>query len=221
MGSLAWEQSGFLCCRNKRGAKGLFCQACGLVVQNKEGSMSDDRNIFGGKNPNFAYTPMSEDEQEVLDRLVDARDLSIKIVNVHGQGQIDKIVKGDLNLSLYLTLLFLGPEIHIPIPYLELELRTLSGMLLYGAREPLNVGNSPLIAGKGSQIQFVWKISIRKMDPDFVKMMKPGARGLTSRLGNMHLTEKEASVLHKIHQGEKRVGILKQERLRDLSKKTS
>jgi len=180
--------------------------------------MADDQNPFGGKNPNFAYTPMSEDEQEVLDRLVEAKDLAIKIVNVHGQGQIERIRKGDLKLSLVLTLLLLGPKVHVRLPYLELELRTRSGILLYASKEPLNVGGLAPILGKGSQIQFVWDIAIKKMDPDFVKMMKPGARGLTTRLGNMKLDGEKQALLHTIRQGEQRVRELKGERIRKLKR---
>ena len=45
-----------------------------------------DQNQFGGGNPNSLYVPMSEDEQEVLQRLVETSDLRVVI---DGWGHID------------------------------------------------------------------------------------------------------------------------------------
>ena len=42
-----------------------------------------DENEFGGRNPNFVYTPMTEVEQEVVSRLVESGEL---VVILHGWG---------------------------------------------------------------------------------------------------------------------------------------
>lgn len=42
-----------------------------------------DRNALGGKNKNSLYVPMSETEQEFVNRLIESGDLQVK---VHGWG---------------------------------------------------------------------------------------------------------------------------------------
>lgn len=171
-----------------------------------------EKNPFGGRKGSL-YTPMSEDEQEVLDRLIAARDLDVFVL---GWGHIKGVAAakaGDLRLSIPLTLDFDRPEVPVPVYYFDLELRTGSGILLFSERQSTMYDNQPIMVGAGTHLQMVWDIAIRAMDPKLVKTLKPGATGLTSRwidkdshdftlYGNTKMTDEEKELLRKTRKGE-------------------
>ena len=171
-----------------------------------------EKNPFGGIKGSL-YTPMSEDEQEVLDRLIVARDLDVYI---KGWGYIKGIQAakaGDLRLSLPLVLNFDRPEVPMPVHYFDLELRTGSGILLFAERQSTLYDGKPLMISAGTSLTMVWDIAIKHMDPKLVKMLKPGALGLTSRwidrdtgditlLGNTRMTNQNKALLRKMRKGE-------------------
>jgi hypothetical protein len=171
-----------------------------------------DTNIFGGGNAGSLYTPMSEVEQEVVARLVEAGDLRVIIV---GWGHVDRprVTFGDLRLSVAFRLVFDRPEVPIPVPYLDLELRTGSGVLLFRDRQPTTYGGNPIRVAQGVYLDLAWDIAIRSIDPALVKTILPGVTGLTSRLqdkdtgqmtltGNMLLSPREVAVLRALRAGE-------------------
>ena len=171
-----------------------------------------EKNAFGGGNRKSLYTPMSEDEQEVLSRLVQTKDLDVFLV---GWGFIKGVSAsfGDLRLDIPIQLTFSAPVVPIMVSYFDLELRTGSGMLLFKERQSTMYNSQPLAVGAGTSLSMVWSIAIRAMDPKIVKMYKPGALGLTSRwldkdtgnitlLGNTKLTENNKALLRKLRRGE-------------------
>lgn len=171
-----------------------------------------DKNPFGGI-AGSAYTPMSEDEQEVLQRLVEARDLDVIIVDWGFIRGVKGAVAGDLRLSLPLVLNFNRPEVPMPVHYFDLELRTGSGLLLFKERQKTTYNGAPLMVSSGTSLTMVWDIAIKNMDPKVVKAYKPGARGLTSRwidkdtgavtmFGNTRMNAKERALLQELRKGE-------------------
>ncbi len=184
-----------------------------------------EKNPFGGGNPNSLYTPMSEDEQEAISRLVAARDLHIHVYDYDQVDSDGKVWKwgvihspvctfGDLRLDIPLCFTFDRPEDRIiPTKHLDLELRTGQGILLFKERVSTLTGLSPIPITKGFCLQSVWTIGIRRIDPRLVKMIKPGAIGLTSRwtdkdtgdltfLGNTKMSDTEKKLLRILRQGE-------------------
>jgi hypothetical protein len=137
------------------------------------------RNVFGG-NPKSLYTPMSEDEQEVLSRLVEAQDLRV-IVKDWGYVSQPRVVFGDLRLGIAFRLSFDRPEVPMPVHFFDLELRTGAGLLLFAERQSCMYAGKPLQVAAGVYMDMVWDIAIMAMDPKVVKAIKPGAVGLTSR----------------------------------------
>jgi hypothetical protein len=139
-----------------------------------------EKNKFGGGNKNSLYTPMSETEQEVLSRLVQARDLCVHIL---GWGALEGVAAtfGDLRLKIPLELTFVKPDLPVAVSFFDLELRTGSGLLLFKERQSAVYNNAPLMVGTGTTISMIWDIAIQAMDPKVVKQLKPGAFGLTSR----------------------------------------
>jgi hypothetical protein len=174
-----------------------------------------EKNMFGGGNKQSLYTPMSEDEQEVLSRLVAARDLDVIIV---GWGVIRNVQAsfGDLRLDIPIQITFNRPETPMLVPYVDLELRTGSGLLLFKERQSTEYGGKPIAVGTGTALSMVWHIAIQAMDPKIVKALKPGARGLTSRwvdpdtgqislFGNTKLSAKEKKALIRLRQAEAQI----------------
>ena len=150
----------------------------------------DGTNPFGGKNPHGLYVPMSEDEQEVILRLVEAKDL---LLSVHagiqkrpgeqslfylGDMEAPNIIVGDHRVGIQIHLGFTGPALPVPLLFLDLELKTQAGLILFKKREPI-VPPPQVMAGV--EMQFQWDIALHHLDPKLVKALKPGAVGLTSR----------------------------------------
>lgn len=171
-----------------------------------------ETNIFGGGNANSLYTPMSEVEQEVVARLVEAGDLRVVVV---GWGHVDRprVTFGDMRLMVAFRLSFDRPEAPVPVHYLDLELRTGSGVLLFRDRQPTVYGGNPIHVAQGVYLDLAWDIAVKSIDPALVKSIVPGAVGLTSRFqdrdtgqmtltGNMRLTPAEAAVLRQLREGE-------------------
>ncbi len=136
-----------------------------------------DKNPFGGGNPHGLYVPMSEDEQEVIARLVEAQDLEL-VVHGWGVSQNPQIIYGDLRIAVPITIDFNGLAGPATLHYFDLELRTQARMTLFKQRMPID---PPLVVHNGMFLEMAWDIAIDHMDPNLVKMIKPGALGLTSR----------------------------------------
>ncbi len=183
-----------------------------------------DTNIFGGGNAKSLYTPMSEVEQEVVARLVEAGDLRVIIV---GWGYVDRprVTFGDMRVSVAFRVTFDRPEAPIPVHYLDLELRTGSGILLFRDRQPTTYGGNPIQVAQGVFLDLAWDIAVRSIDPALVKAVLPGATGLTSRFqdrdtgqmtltGNMKLSANEAAILRHLREGEAAVKADTADRLR-------
>jgi len=169
----------------------------------------DDRNMFGGKNPRGLYVPMSEDEQEVLERLVQSKDL---VLDIKGWAVLEnpKLIVGDLRVGIPFTLKFSGGMTRIQ--FLDLELKKANGMLIFKQRMPVH---PPIQAMPGMEVGLQWDIAIDHMDPDFVKLIKPGAMGITSRrldketgertaTGNMLLDATGRRILNQVDEDAKR-----------------
>ena len=162
-------------------------------------------NIFGGKNAHGLYVPMSEDEQEVVQRLVDADDLELII---HGWGKLDKprFLVGDHRVAVQFRMTFSRPSVPMPVWFFDLELRTRTGVTLVKERLPSVYGGKPVEVCAGMFLEMQWDIAMHSMDTRLVKMLKPGARGFTSRrqdkdtgemtaAGNMKLDAEQRQVL--------------------------
>lgn len=171
-----------------------------------------DRNALGGKNKNSLYVPMSETEQEFVNRLIESGDLQVK---VHGWGVVPnpKVILGDLQVVIPLTLNFDRPEIPMPVHHFDLELLTGSGVSLYREKQTTEYDRKPILIGSGTSIQMIWHIGIRAMDPKLIKAFMPGTVGLTSRafdkdtgdltlMGNLKLNTEQRKLIALVRQGE-------------------
>lgn len=179
--------------------------------------MAKDKNPFGGGNPRGLYVPITEDEQESIQRLVESQTLEIV---VHPWGIVSrpsKVVVGDKRVAINFGLFFTAPEEPLAVRTIDLELRAMGGITLFRKPYPtLMPDGSPLFIQRGFSIELQWDIAIDHIDPQLVKSLKPGALGLTSRRldrdtgartfeGNMKLEPHRRKLLHYVDSGEAKV----------------
>ena len=171
-------------------------------------------NLFGGKNAQSLYVPMSEVEQEALLRLVESRELRVHVVG-WGIVMSPRVTFGDARLTVAFRLDFDRPEVPMAVPYFDLELRTGSGSLLYRDRVSTEYGGQPALVAAGVCLDLAWDIHVKAIDPAVVKALVPSAVGLTSRRqdrdtgvlteeGNMRLTPHQRKALAVLRAGEAR-----------------
>ena len=176
---------------------------------------SPDTNPFGGKNPHGLYVPMSDDEQEVLLRLVESQSLVVHVFDTDKTVTPTRVGFGDKRVRVDFRVDFFAPEAPTPLPELDIELRTSSGIRLIRKPYPLYGASGDAIqVCEGMYLDLVWDIAIDHMDPLLVKALKPGARGLTSRrldrdtgdrtaAGNMSLDADLQKMIRRLDDAEK------------------
>lgn len=168
-----------------------------------------DQNTFGGKNPTSLYVPMTEIEQEVIERLIVADDLEISIQG-WGVVQNPELSFGDKRVSLHFRMNFDSPPVPMDVHFFDMELRTRAGIVLLKKRYSTLVGmGQPIQVCAGMFLDLAWDIAIDHMSPELVKALMPGTLGLTSRrldkdtgqktlLGNMSLDANQRGILHAV-----------------------
>jgi len=174
----------------------------------KTGDRHGGTNIFGGNNRRGLYVPMSEDEQEVIHRLVEAEDI---LLIIHGWGTLDKprFLIGDHRIGVQFRITFNRPAVPTPIFFFDLELKTRTGITLCKERLPTIYNGRPVQVCNGMFLDLQWDIAMHSMDPRLVKLLKPGHVGLTSRRqdkdtremtakGNMKLTGSQQKKLREL-----------------------
>jgi hypothetical protein len=186
--------------------------------------MSDDKNVFGGANATSLYIPISEIEQEFISRLIESNEM---LVMVHGWRIIPQplVTFGDKNLHIAFKLPFDKPENPTKLYYLDLELKTLSGISLYRQKMSTLYNHEPLMVGVGVELDMVWDIALKSIDPKLIKSLMPSITGLTSRLqdkdslemtlsGNMKLNKDQLEKARLLEEGERKMKIFDHHKLK-------
>jgi len=155
---------------------------------------------------------MSEDEQEVIHRLVEAEDIRLII---HGWGVLERprFLVGDHRIGVQFKITFNRPAAPTPVYFFDLELQTRTGICLVKERLPTIYNGQPVKVMAGMYLDMQWDIAMHSIDPRLVKLLKPGAIGLTSRRqdrdtgqmtaeGNMQLTSAQKKTLGELEQAQ-------------------
>lgn len=174
-------------------------------------------NIFGGKGKGL-YVPMSEIEQEFISRLVESNELHVLI---HDWGHVDNPVVsfGDKNLHVAFKMFFDRPNFPMAVHFFDLELKTRSGISLFRQKMNTEYGGNPLMVMQGLELDLVWDIAIKNIDPNLIKQLMPSTTGLTSRLqdkatgeitvfGNMKLDQDARKKALKLHRAEQNLPLI-------------
>lgn len=162
---------------------------------------------------------MTETELEVLDRLAHAGEFYVVIrdwgvVKHFLPGHFDAatwlanptplVVFGDKRISFYFRMSLMAPAIPQPNWYFDMEVWAM-GTKLFSQRMPTEYGGKPIEVAAGLDFDWALDVAIDKIDPNFIKQIKPGAIGLTSRQDNMHLDTHHQRLLHFTQDGEKKM----------------
>ena len=170
------------------------------------------KNAFGGGNESL-YIPLTEIEQEFISRLVETGEI---IVILHGWGAIQpRITFGDKVLHAHIKFLFekAPPPPGVSVPFFDMELRTQSGITLYRQKMPTSYDNTPIIVSDEVELEMVWDIALKFIDPKLIKLLMPSVRGFTTRLedrdthdititGNMRLDKDLTKKAHDLYKNE-------------------
>lgn len=165
--------------------------------------MTQEKNKFGGIATSL-YTPMSEDEQEAVNRIIESGEVVLRI-KAMGKDQIiqlDDIVNppmrhGDARVQVDIDLLLNYPVIHVPVYSMELSL-LYKDRTLFKESQSVVYDGQPIMFGRGGQIVMKWDIQVQKISPELVKLVKKGAFGLTTRDGNTYYDEETNRELREI-----------------------
>ena len=169
------------------------------------------KNAFGGGNKNSLYVPMSEIEQEALQRIIATGDCWVKIVD-WGTLRNPPMTFGDSRLSIPLRMNFNRPEVPQPNWGFNLELWW-GSTLLFQEWQKTVMNGEPIKIAAGFVLEMEWLVQIARIDPQIVKAIMPGALGLTSRRtdkatgdatdsGNMDLSSKQRGLMRTLLEGE-------------------
>ena len=186
--------------------------------------VSKEKNEFGGGNSVSSYIPITEIEQEFISRLVEMGEL---IVEIHGWSVIfPKVSFGDKVLHAHLKVFFdkAPPPPGIPVPFFDMELKTQSGHSLYRQKMPTSYDNTPIMVSNEVELEMVWDISLKYIDPKLIKLLMPSVIGFTTRLedrdthditvtGNMRLNKDLTKKAHEMYSNEQKLKQYDEERL--------
>ena len=187
--------------------------------------MSKGKNDFGGGNSISSYIPITEIEQEFISRLVESGEI---IVVLHGWGVTQPRVSfGDKNLHAHIKFMFdkAPPPPGIQVPFFDMELKTQSGISLYRQKMPTSYDNNPILISNEVDLEMVWDISLRFIDPKLIKLLMPSVTGFTTRLedkdnhditvvGNMNLNKELTKKAHELRDYETRLKKMDEKKLR-------
>tara|TARA_B100001287_G_scaffold271381_1_gene271594 strand:+ start:448 stop:1065 length:618 start_codon:yes stop_codon:yes gene_type:complete len=193
-------------------------------------SRKKSKNEFGGGNEASSYIPLTEIEQEFISRLVESGDI---VVVLHGWGVVyPKVSFGDKVLHAQIKFLFdkAPPPPGISVPFFDMELKTQSGISLYRQKMPTSYDNTPIIVSNEVELEMVWDISLKYIDPKLIKLLMPSVIGYTSRLedrdthditvtGNMRLSKDLTRKAYDMHENELKMKQYDEKRLRESLKK--
>ena len=176
-----------------------------------------ETNPFGGKNKHGMYVPITDDEMEVLARIASAGEFKLIIKewgHINGftlekfNAQTWKgnpiVTFGDKRISFYFVMNFNAPAIPQPNWYFDCEVWAL-GRLMTKHRLPTETNGKPVQIVAGQMMALALDIAIDTISPEFVKMVKPKAIGLTTRHGNMQLDLHQQRLLRQTQEGERHV----------------
>jgi len=177
------------------------------------------------------YVPITEDEQEVLQRIVDSQTLRITVYPWKIMVIPTWVGVGDKRLALKFEIPFTEVTKPTVVRSMDLELTAYTGVKLIRKPYPTFLSDgTPLVVDSDLILSLQWDVAIDHLDPALVKMVKPGTLGLTSRrldpvtgartlMGNMRYKDGERrGLLRFLEEGERKVQELS---LQDLKKAES
>lgn len=125
------------------------------------------------------YNPMTDNEQEALQRMIEGQDVYVEVVG-WGFYPTPTLTVGDKRLQVRFPMEFTRPlDISIPVRSLTLRLKNRQGQLIFSDTKPTLHQNQPMLVTAGLRIDLIWDIAVDKVSPEFQRTLLPGYKGTT------------------------------------------
>lgn len=150
------------------------------------------------KHQHGHYVPLSEKEQDVVQRMLENEDLYVQIVD-WGYHPAPTITAGDKRVQIRFPMEFNRPVgLEIPVRHFRLRLKMRNGRTVAETIESTVYNNQPLYITAGMRIDLVWDLALDSISEDVQDMIIPkikGKRVSTIRNGKVvkENTDKESS----------------------------
>lgn len=129
------------------------------------------------KHKNGHYVPLSEKEQDVVQRMLENEDLYVQIVD-WGYHPSPKITAGDKRVQIRFPMEFNRPVgLEIPVRYFRLRLKMRNGRTVAEKVESTVYNNQPLYITAGMRIDLVWDLALDSISEEVQNMILPKIRG--------------------------------------------
>lgn len=126
---------------------------------------------------NFVYTPLAPNEIDAIHRMVDGQELYVEVIG-WGYHSNPHVVAGDKRIQVRFPMEFSKPDIAMPVHYLDLALKLRNGTVLVQDRLPVaDPSGGTLYVQSGMLMDLIWDVSVDRVDPNFVRYVRPGVRG--------------------------------------------
>lgn len=141
-------------------------------------------------HPHSYYVPLSETEQDVIQRMIEGQDIFVEVKD-WGYHSSPKLIAGDKRVQIRFPMEFVKPEgVYIPVYYFTLILKTRDGRVLARTTESTVVNNQPLMVTAGMVVDLIWDLALDKVSDELQQMILPGIKGKTvSKIQNGKLVE--------------------------------
>lgn len=125
----------------------------------------------------FEYTPLAPNEIDAIHRMVDGQELYVEVVG-WGYHPNPQVIAGDKRIQIRFPLEFSKPDIAQPVYYFDLALKLRNGTTLIQDRMAVaGPDGGILYVQSGLLLDLIWDVSIDRIDPNFVRYVRPGVRG--------------------------------------------
>lgn len=125
------------------------------------------------------YTPLTDDEQDVLQRMIEGQDAYVEVVG-WGFHPAPKITAGDKRVQVRFPMEFHKPQgFAVPVNYFDLRLRLRDGRIVFSDRKSCRYSNQPLFIEAGLQLDLIWDIALDQISDDFKDQFLPRLKGNT------------------------------------------
>lgn len=123
------------------------------------------------------YTPLRDDEQDVLHRVLKERGQVRVEVQGWGYAPYPTITIGDKRIQVCFPWTFTAPAHPVQVPAFHMRLCTSDGRVLYEETQSTLGNGRYLVVQEGLTVQFQWDISIGALNGDLMRSIKPGVKG--------------------------------------------
>lgn len=133
--------------------------------------------------PEMEYTPLSEKEQDVLNRMIEGQEVYVEVEEGGGGYHFGyhpnpEITSGDKRIQVKFPMEFTQPEgITVPVTHLDLKLKTRNHEKIAHTTEHTYFNGEPLGVTAGLQVDLIWDLMVDEISDEFQGDILPRIKG--------------------------------------------